>query len=95
MTIVQAVALLVLTMGFAAAARADEPYAPHMPKPEAGPATVFTFGRENPDCAEWTDACQACVRAADGNFHCTTVGIACTPGPPMCSVKKLKTTPAP
>ena len=71
-----------------AAAFADEPRAPAMPAPEGTPATVFSFGKENPDCMEWTNACQICTRSAAGELNCSTPGIACTPGLPVCRVRK-------
>ena len=70
------------------AALADEPRVRPLPTPVLGPATVFTFGRENPDCGEWTDACHVCTRAADGRPQCSTPGIACTPGVPICRTRK-------
>jgi hypothetical protein len=71
-----------------AAALADEPRAPPMPAAESTPATVFSFGKENPDCVEWTNACQICTRSAAGEMQCSTPGIACTPGVPVCRVRK-------
>ena len=70
----------------AAPGRADETSAP--PTPEATPATVFSFGRDNPTCGEWTNGCQICTRPAAGEMQCSTPGIACTPGAPVCRVKK-------
>ena len=58
------------------------------PAPEGAPATVFSFGRDNPTCGEWTNGCQVCTRPATGEMQCSTPGIACTPGPPVCRVKK-------
>lgn len=77
--------LLVLT---AAPTLADEPRATPLPRPAAGPTTVFSFGRENPDCTEWTDACHVCTRAPDGTPQCSTPGIACTPGVPICRTQR-------
>jgi hypothetical protein len=83
-TLLAAVALLAcLTL-----AHADEPKANPMPKPVGTPASVHNFGRENPDCDEWTNACQVCKRDATGAAQCSTVGIACTPGIPICRAKK-------
>ena len=70
----------------AAPGRADETSAPSAP--EGAPATVFSFGRDNPTCGEWTNGCQVCTRPAAGEMQCSTPGIACTPGPPVCRVKK-------
>ena len=69
-------------------ALADQPRAPALPAPEGLPATVFSFGKENPDCLEWTNACQICTRDAAGEMQCSTPGIACTPGVPVCRVRK-------
>jgi hypothetical protein len=69
-------------------AHADEPRARPVPAPAAGPATIFSFGKENPDCAEWTDACMVCTRSATGAPQCSTPGIACTPGVPICRSRK-------
>ena len=71
---------------FSAPGRADGTSAP--PAPEGAPATVFSFGRDNPTCGEWTNGCQICTRPAEGEMQCSTPGIACTPGPPVCRVKK-------
>ena len=69
-------------------ARADD--MPEVPTsaPEGAPATVFSFGRDNPTCGEWSNGCQVCTRPAAGEMQCSTPGIACTPGPPVCRVKK-------
>ena len=72
------------------AAWADAPRVGRMPKPGAGPASVMTFGRENPGCAEWTNACQICTRDDQNAPQCSTPGIACTPGAMVCRVKTGK-----
>ena len=77
---------LVACLCLAAPGRADETSAP--PTPEATPATVFSFGRDNPTCGEWSNGCQVCTRPAAGEMQCSTPGIACTPGAPVCRVKK-------
>ena len=69
-------------------ARADDLPEVPAPPPEGAPATVFSFGRDNPTCGEWTNGCQICTRPAAGEMQCSTPGIACTPGPPVCRVKK-------
>ena len=78
--------LALACLSFACAARAAD--APATPAPEGAPATVFSFGRDNPLCAEWSNGCQVCLRSANGEMQCSTPGIACTPGPPICRVKK-------
>jgi len=77
--------LAIACLSLACAARAQEA-AP--PASQEVPATVFSFGRDNPLCAEWSNGCQVCTRPASGEMQCSTPGIACTPGPPMCRVKK-------
>jgi hypothetical protein len=68
----------------AAPAPATTPAAP-VPEGEA----MHSFGNANPDCLEWTDACQVCLRDQDGVQQCSTPGIACTPSVPVvCRVKK-------
>jgi hypothetical protein len=84
------VALAFLALGAVSRARADAPRAEPMPAPEAGPATVFTYGKENPDCVEWTNACQTCTRDDKGAPQCSTAGIACTPGALVCRMTKAK-----
>ena len=75
-------------------ARADDPppvetSAPAAPveTPESTPASVFAWGVDNPDCHEWTNACQTCARDEKGVAQCSTVGIACVPGPMVCASK--------
>ncbi len=80
--------IAIVCLGLACAAQADETVATPAPAPEAAPATVFSFGRENPVCAEWSNGCQVCTRSAKGEMQCSTPGIACTPGPPLCRVTK-------
>jgi hypothetical protein len=80
--------ILGLFLLMSGAALADEPRMPALPAPDAPPATVFTFGKENPDCLEWTNACQICTRSAAGEMQCSTPGIACTPGVPICRIRK-------
>ena len=80
--------LLAALFFLAAPAWADEPSVPPAPTPEVPAATVFSFGRDNPTCGEWTNGCQICTRPAAGEMQCSTPGIACTPGAPVCRVKK-------
>ena len=80
--------VLAASLLFGAPAWADETSAPPASPPEGAPATVFSFGRDNPTCGEWTNGCQICTRPAAGEMQCSTPGIACTPGPPVCRVKK-------
>ncbi len=82
---------LALFLSLGAVAQADEA-APPLPEPAApvgAPAeqksaqkNVNGWGRDNPDCAEWSDACVVCTREA-----CSTPGIACTPKETACRRK--------
>jgi hypothetical protein len=82
-------ALAVFLLGGAyVAALADGSRTRRLPAAATGPATVFTFGQENADCAEWTNACQICTRDDHDAPQCSTPGIACTPGAMVCRVKK-------
>jgi len=58
-----------------------------LPSPVADPPlqiTVERFGAMMPQCREWTDACSVCLRDGEGAVHCSTPGIACLPGVPVC-----------
>ena len=71
-------------------ARADDAAPPVAPPPpidlpaeiQAEQKSVQAWGRDNPDCAEWSDACVVCTKAA-----CSTPGIACTPKETACRRK--------
>ena len=73
-----------------ALARADEAASPATPPPpidlpaeiQAEQKSVQAWGRDNPDCAEWSDACVVCTKEA-----CSTPGIACTPKETACRRK--------
>ena len=68
-------------------ARADDA-TPPLPAPsapvdvQAEQKSVQAWGRDNPDCAEWGDACDVCTKQA-----CSTPGIACTPKETACRRK--------
>ena len=66
----------------------DRPGAGKPAAPAADAPTLAGFAVGNPDCAEWTNACQVCKRDAAGAPQCSTPGIACAPGPLVCSVGK-------
>ena len=51
--------------------------------PPEGPPSTAAFGEREQTCAEWTDGCIVCVRAAGGP-SCSTPGIACVKGPVQC-----------
>ena len=45
--------------------------------------SLAAWGAAHPDCGEWSDLCQACLRVGT-EVHCSTPGIACTPSAPVC-----------
>ncbi|MFT4096653.1 MAG: hypothetical protein QM651_05985 [Rhodoblastus sp.] len=49
---------------------------------EAERRSVQAWGRDNPDCAEWSDACVACTKEG-----CSTPGVACAPQETVCRRK--------
>ncbi len=81
---------LLLTPALACAA--DAPPAPAareviIPAPlpgdvQAEQKSVQAWGRDNPDCVEWSDGCVVCTKEA-----CSTPGIACTPRETACRRK--------
>ena len=48
--------------------------------------SIQGYGRQNPDCATWTDGCVVCIADDDGRGQCSTPGIACTPHGLTCKV---------
>ena len=76
-------ALTVLTLweSQALADSAKPPSILHGPK-----LSVQGYGRQNPDCATWTDGCVLCIADEDGRGQCSTPGIACTPHGVTCKV---------
>ena len=68
----------------AGAALAQEP-APTPPPPDP---PMQTYGERDPACLAWTDSCQLCLRTPDNRTACSTPGIACTPGPLICTRKR-------
>ncbi|MBV1701279.1 MAG: hypothetical protein KGQ46_05595 [Hyphomicrobiales bacterium] len=77
-------ALLVLLAGFAGGvmplAQGDED------APNSSP--VLAYGDRDRTCIEWNNACQLCKRGVDQAPVCSTPGIACTPGPIVCSKRQ-------
>ena len=68
-------ALLAMAL-LAGPALAQEPPPPDPP--------MQSYGDRDNACIAWTDSCQVCARTPDGRTVCSTPGIACTPGPPVC-----------
>jgi hypothetical protein len=53
------------------------------------------FAKQMPDCKEFRNACEVCVRLGDGKLGCSNVGVACNPsGPWQCSVPSKPGEPA-
>lgn len=75
-----------LAQDAAPAPAAPEPPAIVLPAPSPDAAaeekSVQAWGRDNPDCAEWGDACVVCTKEA-----CSTPGISCTPKETACRRK--------
>ncbi|HMN74275.1 MAG TPA: hypothetical protein PKA55_20625 [Rhodoblastus sp.] len=68
-----------------ASANADTPTVPAPAPPadaQAEQKSVQAWGRDNPDCAEWSDACVACTKEG-----CSTPGIACVSQDIVCRRK--------
>jgi hypothetical protein len=85
-----AAALLCPTAGLGQDAAQPAPAQPRPEPSETAPDDAFAFGRANPDCREWTNTCQACVRDDKGAAQCSTPGIACQPSPSVCLVPGAK-----
>ena len=86
-----------LAPGLASVQALAQAPAPAPPAPaEAEAPSLFAWGEAHPDCGEWSDLCQACLRVGT-EVHCSTPGIACTPVAPVCRapVPKPASTPVP
>lgn len=47
---------------------------------------LLALAQQMPDCKEFRNACQVCVRLSDGKLGCSNIGIACSPsGAWLCS----------
>lgn len=84
--------LLMLWLAVADAGAADLPKPPDLPAAAAPaaaePPSIQGFGVREPSCEEWTDACRACQRAADGAPSCSNIGIACQPREVTCTRRR-------
>ena len=83
--------LLVAFLAIVPARVAADEAAPSLPPPppidlpaeiQAEQKSVQAWGRANPNCAEWSDACVTCTKEG-----CSTPGIACTPKETACRRK--------
>ena len=74
---------LALLLALAAPALADEPKAPILPPPDEPHVTAY--GESDRLCLEWSNACQVCIRKAEGEpAQCSTAGFACVPEKIVC-----------
>jgi hypothetical protein len=49
-------------------------------------SNLEAIAQQMPECKEFRNACQVCVRLADGKLGCSNIGVACTPSCPwQCS----------
>jgi hypothetical protein len=40
---------------------------------------LLALAQQMPDCKEFRNACQVCVRLSDGKLGCSNIGVACSP----------------
>jgi hypothetical protein len=69
-------------------AQADAPKASPLPPPDPRAISMQSFGQQNATCEEWTNSCQVCRRAPDGQMGCSTPGIACQPAAIVCKATR-------
>lgn len=74
--------LFSLLLGVSTPVLADEPRTPPLKPPMM--LSLPAWGEARRDCLEWRNGCQTCARDAQGLAACSTPGIACTPGEPVC-----------
>ena len=61
----------------------------------AADSNLEALAKQMPDCKEFRNACQVCVRLADGKLGCSNIGVACNPsGPWQCSAPSKPGEPA-
>jgi len=55
--------------------------------PAVTDSNLEALAKQMPDRKEFRNACQVCVRLAEGKLGCSNIGVACSPsGPWQCSV---------
>lgn len=81
-----AIALALMTCG--SSARADSFMAP--PIHQGPKVSIQAYGKQNPDCLNWTNGCVLCTTDAGGRSQCSTPGIACQPRGLTCKVLRPK-----
>lgn len=68
--------------------------APKVETPKADakmPITIQGYGATRPDCVEWANGCQSCLRdTKTGVINCSITGISCQPEKPSCKALKGK-----
>jgi hypothetical protein len=52
-------------------------------------SNLEAVAQQMPDCKEFRNDCQVCVRLADGKLRCSNIGIACTPSGP-CDARRRR-----
>jgi hypothetical protein len=76
--------LIFLAFGLFAQAVAQAPA--ELPVPNRD---LSALARQMPDCKEFRNTCEVCVKLADEELHCSNIGIACSPnGEWKCSSPK-------
>ena len=56
-------------------------------EPAVTDSNLEALAKQMPDCKEFRNACQVCVRLADGKLGCSNISVACNPsGPWQCSI---------
>jgi ABC-type taurine transport system substrate-binding protein len=56
-------------------------------EPAVTDSNLEALAKQMPDCKEFRNACQVCVRLADGKLGCSNIGVACNPsGSWQCSI---------
>ena len=72
--------------------KAAEPAKVDAPKADAKmPITIQGYGATRPDCVEWANGCQSCLRdTKTGVINCSITGISCQPEKPSCKALKGK-----
>jgi hypothetical protein len=77
------------TLAFAALLMcgAAAPSAPPVKPASFADISIHDYGDHDTDCAEWTDRCRTCSRAAPGEPACSNIGPACQPAVIICTRK--------
>jgi hypothetical protein len=49
---------------------------------------VHNYGDLDRSCVRWTDHCRRCIRADNGDIHCSNIGISCQPAGVECEERQ-------